>query len=573
MKNVPMLERISLFLLIVFLLLLPCLSSAEEPTPTTADPAYGAAEFKAGEIIVKFKEGMPKASVQSLLLAEDLEILDEMDQLGILLLSVAEGQELEKIEELKRHPLVEYAEPNYVVQIAHTTIEAEPHYSPPITAVWPNDPYFFNGAQWNLAKIEAPAAWDTTTGSQKVVIAIVDTGVDLDHPELKDKLWTNPGEIPGNGKDDDGNGFVDDVHGWDFVNWDSKPDDFWHGTYLASVAAAETNNGILIAGVSWGAEIMPVKVFGPVGRVDVYRINGGITYAVDNGADIIDLGFTFSGSEQLQPLQAAINHAYSKGALIVAGSGVLNPDYPVLPPGGYFYPGALDHVVSVAATDRYDRHPDFSAYNDKVDVAAPGVGIYGVCIHPSCGEPTAPLLDVHAAAAHVSGLAALIWSVNPNLTPDQVEDIIKSTAVDLGEPGRDDYFGHGRIDAAAAVMATTHYFEIEANRLDFGCVCDQCITPSRSIANPNTNSSTWRAVPTDDWLSISGPQGLTPSSAVVSIDKGALADYGVYTAGITAISIMTNAEHSPIIIPVTGVYATQCWKSYLPLLFKDHSPD
>jgi len=159
------------------------------------------------------------------------------------------------------------------------------------------------------------------------------------------------------------------------------------------------------------------------------------------------------------------------------------------------------------------------------------------------------------------------------LSPDQVEDIIESTAVDLGEDGWDEYFGWGRIDAAAAVMTTTHYLEVEpTNVLDLGRVCDNGISPSRTITNPNTNASTWRAMPTDDWLSISDPEGLTPSSAMVSIDKSYLLDYRVYTAGITATSIMTNYEHSPIIIPVTAVY-THCWTSYLPLLFKNYSSD
>jgi len=203
-----------------------------------------------------------------------------------------------------------------------------------------------------------------------------------------------------------------------------------------------------------------------------------------------------------------------------------------------------------------------------VDIAAPGVVVYS--FWPG-GHGWWSSTGV--AAAHVSGLAALIWSVNPNLTNDQLEKIIASTSVDLGEPGRDDYFGWGRIDAAAAVMTTTHYLEVEpANVLDLGRVCDPGISPSRTITNPNTNSSTWHAITTDPWLSISDPEGLTPSSATVSIDKSALADYGVYTAGITAISVMTNYEHSPIIIPVTAVY-TYCWTSYLPLLFKDHSPD
>ena len=572
MRNIPMIpmtRRILLFLLVVLFLLLPCLAFAGDPTPTTTDPACGAMEFKAGEIIVKFKEGTPQANVQSVLLAEDLSVLDELDKLGIMLLSVPKGQELEKIGKLKRSPLVEYAEPNYTVQVANT-IAAEPHYSPIPTAVWPDDPYF----PWNLSNIGAPAAWDITTGSDKVVIAVIGTGVALDHLELQDKIWTNQdeNEMPDNDIDDDGNGFVDDVHGWDFVNWHGEPqDDHWHGTYVASVAAAETNNETLIAGVSWGAEIMPVKVLDQNGGGSIADINGGILYAADNGAKIINLSLSLTCSDYPHSTQNVVNYAYSKGALIVAGSGDPRVNNPV-PPDAYQYPAALDHVVSVAATDRYDERPDWSTYNNKVDVAAPGRGIWGIFIYPPYA-PAAPINGTYAAAAHVSGLAALIWSVNPHLTHDQVEGIITSTAVDMGEPGRDDYFGWGRIDAAAAVMTTTHYLEVEPhNVLDLGRVCDNGNSPSETITNPGTNASTWSATATAPWLSISPPEGYTPSSATVSINKGGLPDYGVYTATITATSTLTNCVNCSQTITVTAVY-THCWTSYLPLLFKNYSSD
>jgi hypothetical protein len=532
-------------------------------------------EFKAGEIIVRFKKGVPQATIQSLLLTQGMSILDEMADLGFMLLSVPEGRELEKIQELKCNRVVEYAEPNCMIKIANTIV-AESYYDPLSMAVWPNDPYFENGAQWNLAKIEAPAAWDITTGSDRVVIAIVDSGVDLDHPELKDKIWTNddpPGDADGDGNpDDDQNGYVDDVHGWDFVNWNGKPqDDYGHGTFVAGILAAETNNGVLVAGVSWGAEIMPVKVVDKKGDSDIFKLTGGIRYAANNGARIIHVSPFLYSSVDPNPVQEVINYAHDRGVLVVAGSGDPLLKDPI-PPDAYRYPAALDHVVSVAATDRYDERWDddhgCSTYNGMVDVAAPGVSIFSLLRGQYYGGWW---WSTGLAAAHVSGLAALIWSVNPNLTPDQVEGIIESTAVDLGERGRDDYFGYGRIDAAAAVMATTHYLEVEpADVVDLGRVCDHGVLPSWMISNPNTNASTWRAMPTDDWLSISGPAGLTPSLAMVSVDSSHLQGYHVYTAGITVISVMTNYEHSPIIIPVTAVY-THCWESYLPLLFKDYA--
>ena len=553
MKNVPMTRRILNLLLAVLFLLLPCLAFAEEPKPTTIAPACGAMEFKAGEIIVKFKEGIPQANVQSLLLAEELEILDEMDKLGLMLLSVPKGRESEKIEKLMRNPLVEYAVLNCIVQIADTIVTT-PHYSRRAPDVIPNDPYY--PSQWNLHKIGAPAAWQITTGSDKVVIAIIDSGVDLDHPELKDKICTNPDEIPGNGIDDDGNGYVDDVHGWDFCYWDGEPqDDYGHGTFVASIAAAETNNGLGMAGVSWGAKIMPIKVFDERGESRHWDIAAGIYYAADNGAKIVNLSWTLNPAIDPQPLRAAVSYAHSKGALVVAAAGDSHDD-------SYQYPAALDNVVSVAATTPGDEHPDFSTCNDKVDVAAPGVDILGIYLG-GYGR----LSGTDAAAAHVSGLAALIWSVNPTLTPDEVESIIESTAVDLGEPGWDECFGHGRIDASAAVSATPCYLQVEPDSL-YLLVCDD--SNSLSLTITSTSPCTWST--TAPWLSISPPEGYTTSSITVTIDIGALPDYGVYTATITATSTLTSCVNSPLTITITVNYASQCWRSYLPLLFKNHSP-
>jgi subtilisin family serine protease len=549
-----MIKSILRVLLIVLLLLLPrlaFLAFAEDPKPTTPGPACGAMDFKAGEIIVKFKESVSPASVRSLLLAEKIDVLREMDKLGLTLLSVPQGRELEKIEELKRNPLVEYAEPNYIVQIADISV-AEPHNSLRAPEVVPNDPYFLS--QWNLSGIEAPAAWDITTGSDKVIIAVIGTGASLAHPELKDKIWTNHGETPGNGIDDDGNDFVDDVHGWDFVNWHGAPqDDYGHGTFVTGIASAETNNGILIAGVSWGAEIMPVKVLDRDGYGSIADVSGGILYAADNGARIINLSFTLTGSAYSNAVQNVVNHAHSKGALVIAAAGDSSDD-------SYQYPAALDHVVSVAATDREDERWRDSTYNDRVDIAAPGDEIYSFW---EGGE--GQISSTHMAAPQVSGLAALIWSVNPRLAPDQVEDLIESKAVDLGESGRDDYFGHGRIDSAAAVMATPHYLEVEPDSLDF-LVYDNGYSPSQTITNPNTNSSTWTATATAPWLSISPPEGYTPSSATVSIDVGSLPDYGVYTTTITATSTLTHCVNCSQPITVTVVY--RC-RSYLPLVFKE----
>jgi len=150
-----------------------------------------------------------------------------------------------------------------------------------------------------------------------------------------------------------------------------------------------------------------------------------------------------------------------------------------------------------------------------------------------------------------------------------VEEIIRSTAVDVQDPGWDEYSGYGRINAKAAVMATTHYLQVEPDTLPPFLVCDGSNPPSEKITNPGTNSSTWNVTATAPWLSISPPEGYTPSSVTVSIDKSGLPDYGLYTATITATSTMTSYVNNPQTIAVTVIYPSQCWRNYLPLLFKE----
>ena len=197
-------------------------------------------------------------------------------------LSVTPGQEAATAAALRRRPDVAFAELDYLATAAEV----------------PNDPDW--GNQWSLARIGLPEAWNVTTGSTGIIIAVVDSGLYLGHPDLAGKVWTNPGEIPVNWVDDDGNGKVDDVNGWHFYQqWTpdgyipagnaNVTDDFGHGTHVAGITAAATNNGIGIAGVSWGARVMPVKVLDQYGNGWYSDIADGIVYAADNGAKIINL--------------------------------------------------------------------------------------------------------------------------------------------------------------------------------------------------------------------------------------------------------------------------------------------
>ncbi len=309
----------------------------------------------------------------------------------------------------------------------------------------PNDPMYLAGQQWALEKVRAPQAWYLSTG-HAVTVAVVDTGVMLDHPDLANSLWVNAGEIADNGLDDDNNGCVDDIHGCDFIDGDGVPDDgHGHGTHVAGIVGATTDNGIGIAGMGWGVTVMPVRVLNSSGNGSVLQVAEGIRYAADNGAQVINLSLAGYDSECVQTLEDAVSYAQSKGALVIAAAGNYSINLS-------FYPAACAGVVGVAATDSADQKASFSNYGSYVDVAAPGVGILSTKMAPlDYGLNSGTSM----ATPMVSGLAALIWARFPSVTSSQVSSAIFTSAEDLGELGWDPYFGWGRIDAANALYTIT----------------------------------------------------------------------------------------------------------------------
>ena len=277
---------------------------------------------------------------------------------------------------------------------------------------------------------------DTRRAAQSVVVAVLDTGIDYFHPDLAANVWVNPKETPGNGADDDNNGYVDDVHGYDFVSDDGDPlDDHGHGSHVSGTIGAVGNNRIGIAGVCWQVSLMAVKVFDETGNGDIDTAIKGIQYAVANGARIINA--SWGSNDKSRALQDAIDEARQAGVVFVAAAGNDNSDT-------LFYPAAYDHVIAVAATDSQDRRARFSNFGSFVDVAAPGENIYSTLPNNSYGFYSGTSM----AAPHVTGVAALILSRHPEFSPAQVENIIRN-AIDPINP--DKYIGTGRINALTGV--------------------------------------------------------------------------------------------------------------------------
>lgn len=360
-------------------------------------------------------------------------ILAQYPQLSLYEIVLTPGLEKNALYSLQSSPFVIYVEPDRRARVLEI----------------PNDPYWTK--QWNMNIVGAPAAWDVVTGSETLVIAILDTGVALDHEDLHTKIWRNPNEIPDNDLDDDGNGKVDDVHGWHFyhkrVGFDYIPtednnvqDDNGHGSHVAGIAAADTNNGLGVAGMCWGCRILPVKVLDSNGEGWYSDIIAGLLYAVDQGAKVVNM--SLGGPDQSQALQEAVSYAHDTGVLLVAAAG--NDGGPVL------YPAACQHVVAVAATDQNDQRASYSNHGPQVDIAAPGGPIHSTWWRGNYFIKSGTSM----AAPHVSGAAALLWSINPCYTNVEVADILLHTATDTNATvaaGWDEFIGWGRLDVGGAV--------------------------------------------------------------------------------------------------------------------------
>ncbi|MEW6586966.1 MAG: S8 family serine peptidase [Nitrospirota bacterium] len=381
-----------IFLLIVLLALVSC---GESSRHRGGDPAAlqssaidraglekvknRASRYVPGEILVKFKAKTPAYEMMALHREIGVSRVTELDRVGVqrILLSGSSSVD-EAIRYYRSDPNVEYAEPNYIVR----------------KAVIPNDPGF--GEIWGLsntgqtgglsdADIDGPEAWDLTTGTPSIIIAVVDSGVAYGHPDLAQNIWRSAVEIEGNGLDDDHNGYADDIYGWDFIDGDGYPEDLdSHGTHVAGIIASRGNNGIGGTGVMWSAAIMSVRFLGVSGVGNVADAAEAIIYAADNGARIINA--SWGGYDYSNTLYNAIDYARSKGVMLVAAAGndAVNSDITPFYPAGF----NLANIISVAASDSIDNLAYFSNYGPgSVDLAAPGVEIYSTLPVLSFGTP------------------------------------------------------------------------------------------------------------------------------------------------------------------------------------------
>lgn len=298
------------------------------------------------------------------------------------------------------------------------------------------DPYF--SQQWYLGRLQVPSAWDITTGGNQT-IAVIDTGINANHPDLLGRIWVNSDEIPANGRDDDNNGYIDDVNGFNFVGNNSDlTDGHGHGTGISSIIAANTNNGSGIAGINRQAKIMVAKALDTAGGGEYANVIRATRYAVDNGASIINMSF---GAAAHDPsLEEVISYANSRNVIIVAASGNAGRQE-------VYYPAAYPSVIAVGSITRNDSQSTFSNTGSQLDVVAPGEGI--LMAGNSGGYVEAA--GSSFSSAQVTGVISLLLSVAPGQTPSQVMGLLRTTSSRIGGTVPSPQFGYGVPNAQALV--------------------------------------------------------------------------------------------------------------------------
>ena len=365
-----------------------------------------------GQYVVKFRQKMTTESVISLAQTAGADVNKFSTRTNNAVIEFKPGTDSDEIiQSLRANPAVEYIEPNFKVKNNYTVSDQR------------------SKDQQGLAVANLAKAWDITFGDPKVIIAVIDTGIDLGHPDLKNKL----------------------VPGYNIITQGKTPpkDDNGHGTHASGIAGAETNNKIGIAGTAPNCKIMPIKALDAKGSGDIYNVALGVIWAVDHGARVLNMSL---GGPNNETLKRAIEYALAKNVVVVTAMGNDGKNVKA-------YPAAFPGVISVGSIDFNRSRSDFSNYGDWITVTAPGSQImstmptYKTTMTEFEKEEGYDYLDgTSMACPIVAGIAALVLSRNPGYTPAEVKERIQSTASDAGKKGYDNEYGYGIVNAAKAVL-------------------------------------------------------------------------------------------------------------------------
>jgi len=388
-------------------------NSTVDTTVRTGEDNGNASHYHIRDVVVHFNRDLSEADMNRIRKDINFESMQQIGDTFVFRSKSMETKALMQYFKQKWNP--RYTEPHYLyLTNENTGAAADP--------IIPNDA-LYSKYQWNLPSIETEKGWNVSKGGEDVIIAVLDTGVQSNHPDLQGKL----------------------LSGTNIVDKSKAPDDdVGHGTHVAGIIGATVNNGEGVAGISWYNKIMPVKVLDSSGAGSTYSVAQGIIWAVDNGAKVINM--SLGNYAQADFLHDAIKYAYERDVVLIAASGNDNTERPG-------YPAAYPEVFAVAATNNNKEKASFSNYGDYIDVAAPGDSIAST--YP--GSQYAALSGTSMASPHVAALAGLIRTANPSLSNEEVMEIMRGSARDLGTSGKDIYFGYGEIDIVKALEAATSY--------------------------------------------------------------------------------------------------------------------
>lgn len=379
----------------------------EKKNPKSGSEQKGMSHFQIDEVVVKFTHPPTESQLEQI--RKEIHAVEEEKQLNQTYIFRSDKLDANEMLNYFKKWEIDYAEPHFLYL---TNQENE--------TFIPNDELFYS-YQWNLPVTDTLEGWNFSRGSEDVIVAVIDTGIDTNHSDLQGQL----------------------TEGLNVINGGQLPaDDVGHGTHVAGVISALVNNNEGVAGMSWYNKVMPIKVLDHTGAGTTYAVAQGIIWAVDQGARVINLSLGNYANAAF--LHDAIKYAYERDVVLVAATGNDGTSQPG-------FPAAYPEVLAVSAIDSNQSLASFSNYGDYIDVVAPGVNIASTYTN----NRYAALSGTSMASPHAAALAAMIRSVNPELTNDQVMQIIRETAIDLGTPGRDANYGYGQINVAAALMQAT----------------------------------------------------------------------------------------------------------------------
>lgn len=516
-----------------------------------APPAVQPGEFAPGRVLVRWQEEMAAEARAAQLAAQGWQVLRTIDKLNTDIVAVPEGQELAAVDALQAMPGVAYAEPDYLAYAAGApAAPAQQSSLPPLSAlgVQPNDTFW--SAQWSLRRAQLPLAWELNQGNAAVVVAVIDSGIDLSHPEFAGRL----------------------LPGFDYVEWDAVPQDqYGHGTHVAGIIAAAGNNSRGVAGSAWGVRLLPLRALDRNGLGTASNVAWALLGASSQGAKVVNLSLTLSAPSAT--VLDAIAVASSADCVLIAATG--NDTQPGQAPVPVRYPAAYPQVIAVAASTHWENWAPYSNGGPEVEVAAPGGEAGDPIISTSLAGSYAMLYGTSIATAHASGAAALLRAHAPQWNAASVRDGLRNTADKVGAypyiAGRNDRLGYGRINAGAAlrwsIPASLSIVPSSPSLLAAAGLPLPATT--LQLANPSLQPLSWQVTSVSpQWLQVDPPLSGSlahPGTALLRIGLASLPEPGLHYGTIGLRTVDLFGQQRNIVVTVRLVVAVALNRTFAPL--------